>query len=349
MGKIKISFIARKDYANVLTNISNNINKFSKKYISCVICVIPSSYNYSIKHDFDVIDNKSVDITERKTIKKGINKWIDESRIIIFGDDILFFDEFLKRYNIYTAALDNKIIVPYYCGTLYRNDYNTYNNKHKIYQHHIFNPDLYRFSPSPDNDFVLLHSGPREIPLNIIQILKNKFEAPKIIIGHSPSSYSTKGTDIIIRAIEILSKKYNHLFEFRLIGGNNVPNAEILKSKEDMHIYIDQYNPNVGGPGISVYESLCYGMIVLGTFNNTKPEYYKSWKTSALPVVDLNCENKDIANHIYRILKQLCLLDRYKLIKKCVRSVSWTKKYLNEARFSNYFEKNILDKIYSIQ
>lgn len=339
--KIHISFIAYNDFANVLTNISYYLNQYSKKYASRVICNQEHKFNYKIKHDYDLDNLNEIKLTE-------VIDWMNHSKIIIIGDDVLDTNKLLVQYSKKKVDLSNKIIVPFYCGTRYRLNYEIFNKTHHgLYKHFIFNPDLYRLASTQKNNYILLQIGPQTIPDNICKIMKCKYNAEKIVIGHSPSRSSLKGTNIIIKAIDLLSQKYNN-FEFRLIGGDKyVSNSEILKSKEEMHIYIDQYYPIVGGPGISSFESLTYGTIVLCTMNNINSQYYDFLESEPFPIIDIyNYKNiNNDVSYLFEHLEKYCLMDRIDIMRECERSMEWTKKYLNPGKYLSYFENKILKNL----
>ena len=54
MENKKITFLAIKDYANVLTEYSYCLNKCANKIESKSICTIPHKFKYKIKHDYNI-------------------------------------------------------------------------------------------------------------------------------------------------------------------------------------------------------------------------------------------------------------------------------------------------------
>ena len=142
---MKISFISNKDFANVLTEYSYCLNKHSENIECKSICFQPHHFNYNIQHDYDL----SICSLQQK---KEAQQFLQESNIIIFGEEQKGNYIILNQVkNILGIDLlnSNKKLCIWHAGSIYRNNYNYYNNhplRNKIFKH-LYAIDLYRLSP----------------------------------------------------------------------------------------------------------------------------------------------------------------------------------------------------------
>ncbi len=100
---------------------------------------------------------------------------------------------------------------------------------------------------------------------NISYIDNEVYNSSKLLrIVHSPTHRTVKGTQEIIDAIDVVSKKAN--FDFVLI--ENTPREEVLKIKQTCHIAIDQIGNRGGtGYGINSLETLSMGLPTITGMN----------------------------------------------------------------------------------
>ena len=77
---MKISFIAKNDFANVLTEYAYCLNKHSEDIEAKSICLHKHAFNYSNQHDYNLWDCTYDQRLEAQ-------KFIFESDIIIFGEE----------------------------------------------------------------------------------------------------------------------------------------------------------------------------------------------------------------------------------------------------------------------
>ena len=149
--KLKVTFLAKRDYANVLTEYSNIINEYSEHYESKIICMSRHPLNYTLQHDYDL------DTTKKN---KEIEKWLVETKHIIFSEEIGYgqykvLDFFIKKFSI---NIEDKLISVWHPGTNYRKSINLFNNNpfnSKLHKR-IYAIDLYKDSPKENKDVVLL-------------------------------------------------------------------------------------------------------------------------------------------------------------------------------------------------
>lgn len=107
-------------------------------------------------------------------------------------------------------------------------------------------------------------------------------EQARPLIVHAPSSYATKGTNIILKVIEELKSSYS--FEFKLI--HNMPREEALKLIAQADIFLDQII--LGGYGMAATEAMAMGKPVMAYI---MPEVYKMGLSSECPIFNTNPDN----------------------------------------------------------
>ena len=159
-------------------------------------------------------------------------------------------------------------------------------------------------------------------------LIEKKFDTNKIIIFHVPTSRETKGTDTIIPITQEVILKLNQQnkanninlkYEFitpdtyeplkQLKNSDGwIPNSEIIKIKEKAHIYIDEFNPQVGYFGVSGVESLMLGNITMATINNFTPDAIEAANrnitSSPCPVIHLGENPKQFKDILEETLKK---------------------------------------------
>jgi hypothetical protein len=171
------------------------------------------------------------------------------------------------------------------------------------------------------------------------KLIENKNE--KLLITHSPRGkikYKKKGTDLIIKTINKLNKKYD--FDFKLI--TNMSMVDSIKEKSKSHIFIDQLiykNDEIdqnkfggkieykGGLGKSGIEGMLLNCAVItGGIEPTSNENFKS-----PPIIWTD------AKKIYDDLEKL-IIDEYHRNNVTRNQNFWLDNYMNE----NYYKKILL-------
>ena len=133
----------------------------------------------------------------------------------------------------------------------------------------------------------------------------------KLLIVHSPSNKSIKGTEYILPAISELSEKFD--FEFRLL--HNISRVEALKSISECDIFIDQIL--IGSYGSAAMEAMSFGKPVMCYI---MPEVFQSGLPLECPIVNSNpsnikdqleilIENGDLRNEIGK--KSRAYMEKY--------------------------------------
>lgn len=85
-----------------------------------------------------------------------------------------------------------------------------------------------------------------------------------IVVAHSPSVRSKKGTELILRALEQAQREFG--IEIELIEGVSFKDAIARRARA--HIFVDQLNPEVGGFGCSAVEAMAQGCAVIADIRN---------------------------------------------------------------------------------
>jgi hypothetical protein len=109
-----------------------------------------------------------------------------------------------------------------------------------------------------------------------------------LVLCHSPSTRSKKGTDMfILKAVDKLQRR-GVKFVFDLI--EKVPHAECVIRKKESSIFIDNVCPYVGAFGNSGLEAMQYGIPTIASISQMAIDQSNGlW--NELPII--NCQNKD--------------------------------------------------------
>jgi hypothetical protein len=270
----------------------------------------------------------------------------------------------------------------YHTGTVYRSQSDIFNliginHFNKI----IHGVDLYRLSWNdltvedqktlgvtsgydPKKNLAIYTSYDRDSKKEeITKIINKKFKTNKIIIFHAPTSKEMKGTNIITAVVSGLVSYINKKnkrsgvdleFEYitpetygptkELMDPNTgwIPNSEIMKIKEMSHIYVDEFNPEVGYFGGSTVEGLMTGNITLATINNFTIDAMKAAnkniKSSICPVIHLGGDPKQFRD----VLKSVMEEPIEELKEMAHKSLQWYYETSTHKAVATKFEKEIL-------
>jgi hypothetical protein len=328
---MKISFIAENDFANVLTEYAYCLNKHSDDIKAKSICVRPHPFNYNIQHDYDLHfcpDHQ----------KQEAKQFLEESDIIVFGEEGHPLESTYRTLREFSNLLgfdlinSGKKLCIWHCGTLYRQNYQFYNNhplKSKIYKH-FYGMDLYRLSNKEKND-IPLHAY-QYINFDKSLLLENfkaKLKLNTKLIYHIPSNHSIKGTDIINNAMTNLPSN----FHFSTI--TNIPHPKVIEYKTKSLFYIDQFN-KMGMYGVAAIEAILNSNIVFCTLHNTHEAILKLTGELVLPFIDLEKN----PNQINSIVSKIINLPDSTLVEMYEAMIEWMDEYYSPNYVVKYF-KNI--------
>lgn len=293
---MKISFIAENDFANVLTEYSYCLNKHSQDIKSKSICFRPHPFNYNIPHDYDLEKSNESQKIEAK-------KWIEESDVIIFGEEGHPLEPTYRTLKEFSNLLgldiinSNKKLCIWHPGTHYRQNYNFYNNhplKNKIYKH-FYAVDLYRLSTKQNNDWPLHTYQYNNFNYNkFIEKFKLKLNKRPWTILHIPSNTGRKGTSYINDSILKLNLDPTQ-FIYKTLS--NIPHSQVIQEKENSLFYIDQFNIE-GCYGVAAIESLFKSNFTFSVMHNTSEALYKLTGDYISPIVPLNFDINSLESNL---------------------------------------------------
>lgn len=291
--KKKISFLAWMDYANVLTNVSSLVNKYSDEYESMVICITPHTFRYSLTHDIDLNESN----------KDKAESWINESTHIIFGEE-LGFGEYLtlKMFkNKLNINIDDKKIIVWYPGSHYRHYYQKFNSniETQTFYKRIYAMDLYRLSPKTHKDTVMLAFN--EFHLNedeYYELALKKILNHNKIISHYPSDVNKKGTSIINDA---LSKIDLNSLGISYSVGTGISHSDVMNKMKRSLFYIDQFG-DISTFGIASIEAMMRGNVVMSSIDNTEEGLRKLNKELEVPVINLGKNTNLLQDKITEVI-----------------------------------------------
>jgi hypothetical protein len=327
----KIAFLSFMDYANVLTEYSNVINKYSDKYKSKVICLSPHPFGYDLKHDID-INNDGV---------KKAKEWVDECTHIIFGEEMGIgkYETLTKHVKLLGLNLNDKKVSVWHPGSNYRKGVKVFNENPFTQTLHkrIYALDLYRHSPKTDKDVVLLPFKNFDIDFDeYMDNARKKIKEGIKIISHCPSNAQRKGSDIIQKAINGINLDKS---KFKYSFMTEQPNSVVMKLKRNSTFYIDQFNHNASF-GVATIESIISGNIVMCRIENAKEGLAKFNSNVKLPIIHTG-ENLDtLKSTINSVINQ----DDETLEQMFKDNLTYLKENYYGPNVVKYFEKHILDE-----
>lgn len=330
-----ITYLADMDYANVMTEYSNIINKHSKIYQSRVYCNYSHPFNYNLQHDINLNN-----VIFKDEVMEYIKNIILNAEHVIFSDELELLSNlnmndqnYLKKLNIYKSIKNLHISHP---GSTYRSDYKRFNNiEYYKYKKHFYTPDLIRLNLNRATDYELLQIYINKIDKNtILQSIENRFNQNKLIISHIPSSH-LKGTLKIKKLIDKLFQdnyiKNNYIY---ITPNNKIAHSDLLNIKLNSTIYIDQYIPEIGTFGVSSLESLSVGNITFASINNI---------VNKIDILNNIIDTTENIDTFYKILYGILYLPRPLLKAMAYDSYNNYHKYVSDEIYVAKIENILLE------
>ena len=356
----KILFISVQDFANVSTRISQAINKHLKDWEAKVFCSKPHPFLYDSMHDFDcdVMDGK---------IKKEMSEWAKDVDIVMWAEEWAP-ETYYSYYNPQKTFLNAILLnndhlkdrnttkwVIFHIDIEYRNKphyYNFFNPGNFDMQ--LLSPDLYRLADKTD---ILptypLFGAPFDVNFEeVYKLWDHRDSLSEIVICHSPSN-ALKGTEKIRQAAENLVRSMNGKVKYVEIGGPfGTPNhkswKEIVEERGKYHIYIDQFNSDIGGIGMSSFEAMSVGMVTLCTTQSIPDDLWRCEGIilESMPLIRLpDSRDSTAVQNLFMILFGLCNIDRSSLREIGIRSAEWVEKHFSTVPFIERYREKVLDKL----
>lgn len=348
-SKRKICFLAHTDFANCLTEWSNSINNYSKIYKSKSICLQPHKFNYNLKHDWDIL-------SLNKEQKKKVLDWILECDHIVLAEEVgvtatslitapfsisntvpsseqyhtlhMISSALGVNTNILRKLLQGKISI-FHSGSIFRASYKVFNAfDNAKFNKVITGADLYRLSNMTEQDTVIYCTYATSFSKKeVYALIDEKYKQEKLLISHTPSKISNKGTLSINKVVSDLlkeNKDLNQKYEYRMLTDKE--HKEIVALKKKSHICIGEFTTSkedIGGFGVSSVESAALGNIVLAsTFNIAGEAVTKASRGISKPslgIINIGDNEEKFRTVLLEVLKR----ETKDLKKLAYNTVNW--------------------------
>lgn len=354
--RIKVLFICESDWANVSTLMAKAITEHSKIFQSKCICARAHPFQYRDRHalDYDTCSD---------TDKARMKEWARDVRIVIWAEEA-FPNTNYYSYNAPNGTFLNTMLLGnthllrtarwgvWHAGNSLRARHKVYNaldNLHFSLQ--IASPDLVR------------NALPTAVPLIGSPVVVNmdhvrekweiRMKAPRVVIVHSPTNYTWKGTAAVRQVAQRLEKQYPDKMVYLEVGGpygtkENLPATLAIAMRSEGHIYIDQFNSDIGGIGQSSIESMATGMISLCTLQNIGRDVWDKQGicSDTMPLFSLGDSRSATAvDDLHDLLRDLILQPRERLRAIGMESALWVKQHFSPFALARYYEDNVLSGI----
>jgi len=287
---MNIALVADFNIAGQVTGLFRLINEHTIHRARCII-----SHDDYLSYDNDIILSRN-----------NKEDW-ETARQIIKNADFLHIGRFPKQ-NANFPLLDyikpTNTIIQYYGSELRQNARNIYNwhQQNKI-------------TGLAAWDYTMLENSPFFYHINMMFDASKVKPAPKpdgtIKIVHPTTNRQIKKTDLFIKAVESLQKKYD--IEPIIIEGKT--NEECLEIKSQSHMTYDQIS--VGIYGVSAIESMAAGHVVFGGISNFAASIYPD-----NPIVWITPD--DLASKI-----EYYLLNKVSITERGLAGKAWVERYHN--------------------
>lgn len=334
---MKISFIAEKDWANVLTEYCYCLNKHSEGIEAKSICVNKHSLNYKIQHDYDL----SVCSSEQK---QEALQFLQDSDIIVFGEErrlrgssnYNILQTFMSILGIDLFNSDKKLLI-WHPGSLYRHHYKFF-NRHPSYNRlhkHLYAIDLYRRSRKTSNDIPLFPYQYSDFSYDkFISDFKSKLKIKPWTILHIPRDARIKGTGLINSAISNLNLDHTE-FNYKVL--TRITHSEVMREKQKSLFYIDQVNIN-GGYGIASLEAIFLSNLTFSSSHHILDSIEKLTGKTELPLISLDADLQKTQATLKEFLQDS---DEDKLISIMEKIGKWIEQYNSPEGIIKHFNNLI--------
>jgi hypothetical protein len=310
----RVAFLARTDFANVMTSWAKAIRRHSRTLEAASVCLRPHSFNYELQHDFDLSPHQYfpgrgegwADLVTHDRVAAA-RDYLESADFVVQGDELdshQVFSLFEQLLGVDLMSLPRQQLAIYHGGTAFRNDAPRRNKRDAEFQAQLTHPDLYRLGGRNRRPiFPVLQSVPTR------EEITTKFHGDRLLIVHTPSKVDVKGSAVIRQIVaRVQAALPERNVEYQEITG--VSNDEVLARKREAHIHIDQFNDlgerGVGGIGVSALEGFQAGNLVLCSLNHILPEVWRAWDLDPehLPLIDLGTDQEEFHQKLLEICRQ---------------------------------------------
>lgn len=348
--KKRIVFLAATDFANTMTGWVQAIRHHSRRIEAFIICLRPHPFDYEFTHDVDLCDIRTGPGSQKSWLDHVIPERVMAARELLETADLLVQSDELHSHGVLElfaeiTKLDLMVmkkdrIVIRHPGSNYRADSASRNQRDLTCRGQIVHLDLLRLAcPNSLPGFAVVDHIPSE------QEIYQRFSQSRILIVHTPSRKSTKGSNEVRRVVErVIESLPEQNIEYQEVHG--VPNRVIQKRKGESHIHIDQFNPygseGIGAIGTSSCEGWENGNLVLSSVNNIIPRAWNTWgiDSSELPLIDIGTDE----NVFFERLHDLCKKDSSELATLAIQQSRIAYRAFGPRRTSAFFESIVEEK-----
>ncbi len=184
-------------------------------------------------------------------------------------------------------------------------------------------PQKTTFIPYPIHTYAQPSSIPNEVP-----------EKVKLFIGINRSRSEYKGTDIMLRAAQVITQKYSERVELRI--AQNIPFREYVEMMNGSDAILDQLYSYT--PSMNPLEAMARGIICIG---GGEPENYEIiHETTLRPIINV----QPTYESVYQELEQLVLHPEWipKLKQQSIAYINKHHDYIKVAKQYETFYKTII-------
>jgi hypothetical protein len=285
--------------------------------------------------------------------------YIKKKQIIkrIFFSTYCFYSNFLSRIEIFIIKLFKKpIFIQYQGDDARQGDYCAKNFEiHFVSRvpksyYNNFSDELKRKSIKFYSDVAtkiyalnpdLLHVLPKSaefLPYSNIDLedwtpVYNQIENRPLRIGHAPTNRLVKGTDIIIKAVNMLKKKYD--LNFILI--EDLKNKEAKEKYKNIDIFIDQLFAGWYG-GVAV-EVMALGKPVISYIREKDLIYVPKKMRDQLPIINTSPKT------VYSTLEKILNTPRNQILYLGKKSRTYVEKWHNPKKIAKRIKKDAVEAL----
>lgn len=362
----KILFVGLQDFANVATDISSAINHHLDGWESKSICLTQHPFQYQNDHDWDyqkLIPGTTNYALTNKEEQEPIKKWIDENvKLVVIAQESIY-NGFASWYNVNDDFKEKMLFgklgflkerakfIIFHAGQPYRQQWRRFNAVDLNYfDAQCMSPDLYRFGlpgaiPLFGKPFTVDLNKAHDLWVNVRNTRK------EIWVMHSPTDYTAKGSKFIQAGVEQAAHENKHI-EYKQVGGpwrqqSNLSHKELEEARNVGHIYVDQFS-SIGGIGMSTFEALGAGMIVLCTHGMIDRSIMNQAGMDECPILTLPMptgdEKVDTAV-VKEKIQELCNLTPSQLHILGMAGACWVKQFYDPAVFAQRYKTQIIERV----